>query len=65
MSTIHLAPNACVGAASLVLYDTRIETGASLDSLSLLMKGETLPPDTHWRGIPARPPSPAPPTRQS
>ena len=56
MSTIDLGPRCCVGANSLVLYDTRIEEGAVLDNLSLLMKGESLPPWTHWRGIPARPP---------
>jgi hypothetical protein len=27
---------------------------AMLDNLSLLMKGEVLPADTYWRGIPAR-----------
>jgi hypothetical protein len=31
-----------------------METGASLDELSLLMKGETLPANTRWTGIPAR-----------
>ena len=56
MSTIDLGPRCCVGGNSLVLYDTRIEEGAVLDNLSLLMKGESLPPWTHWRGIPARPP---------
>jgi hypothetical protein len=38
----------------LVLYDTLMEEGSSLGSLSLLMKGEVLPADTHWQGIPAR-----------
>jgi hypothetical protein len=31
-----------------------MEAGAALGELSLLMKGETLPADTHWTGIPAR-----------
>jgi hypothetical protein len=39
----------------LVLYDTRLEEGAALGDLSLLMKGETLPAWTSWEGIPARP----------
>jgi carbonic anhydrase/acetyltransferase-like protein (isoleucine patch superfamily) len=54
MSTVRLAPRAAVGAGTLVLYDTTMETGASLDALSLLMKGEVLPAHTRWRGIPAQ-----------
>jgi hypothetical protein len=30
-----------------------MHSGSQLDSLSLLMKGEVLPPRTEWRGIPA------------
>jgi non-ribosomal peptide synthetase-like protein len=55
MSTIDLGPRCKVGSGSLVLYDTRIEEGATLDDLSLLMKGESLPAATGWRGIPAVP----------
>jgi non-ribosomal peptide synthetase-like protein len=58
MSTIHIAPRCKVGAGSLVLYDTRMEAGASLGDLSLLMKGEVLPAWTNWEGIPARPENP-------
>ena len=54
MSTVDIAAGCSVGAASLVLYDTRMEKGASLGTLSLLMKGETLPPGTNWQGVPAR-----------
>jgi non-ribosomal peptide synthetase-like protein len=55
MSAIDIAPRCKVGAGSLVLYDTRLEEGAALGDLSLLMKGETLPAWTSWQGIPARP----------
>jgi non-ribosomal peptide synthetase-like protein len=55
MSTIEIGPRCVVGAGSLVLYDTRMEEGASLGDLSLLMKGEVLPAGTAWQGIPARP----------
>ena len=55
MSTIDIAPHCKVGAGSLVLYDTRLEEGAALGDLSLLMKGETLPAWTSWQGIPALP----------
>jgi amino acid adenylation domain-containing protein len=54
MSTVCVGPRCHVGAGSLVLYDTRMEPGASLGDLSLLMKGEVLPPGTRWEGIPAR-----------
>jgi non-ribosomal peptide synthetase-like protein len=55
MSTVRIGPRCTVGAGSLVLYDTRMETGAALGDLSLLMKGEVLPAETRWEGIPARP----------
>jgi non-ribosomal peptide synthetase-like protein len=54
MSTVKIGPRARVGAGSLVLYDTVMEPAASLGSLSLLMKGETLPAGTRWEGIPAQ-----------
>ena len=55
MSRIEIGPRCKVGAGSLVLYDTRMEQGASLGDLSLLMKNEVLPAHTRWEGIPARP----------
>ena len=55
MSTIEIAPRCKIGSGSLVLYDTKMEEGASLGDLSLLMKGEVLPAGTAWEGIPARP----------
>jgi non-ribosomal peptide synthetase-like protein len=54
MSRIDIAPRCTVGAGSLVLYDTRMETGSSLGELSLLMKSEVLPAGTSWEGVPAR-----------
>jgi len=54
MSNIDIAARCKVGAGSLVLYDTRMEEGASLGDLSLLMKGEVLPSGTSWEGVPAR-----------
>ena len=52
-STLHIGANCAVGADSVVLYDSKMEDGARLDALSLLMKGETLPAGTAWAGIPA------------
>ena len=54
MSTIDIASRCTVGSGALVLYDTKMEEGACLADLSLLMKGETLPAWTRWEGIPAR-----------
>jgi carbonic anhydrase/acetyltransferase-like protein (isoleucine patch superfamily) len=55
MSHVHIGRECVVGHSSIVLYDTHLEPGAQLHSLSLLMKGETLPTGTHWQGIPAQP----------
>jgi non-ribosomal peptide synthetase-like protein len=54
MSRVEVGAGATVGASSIVLYDATVEPGASLESLSLVMKGETLPAAGRWRGIPAR-----------
>ncbi len=54
MSTIVLGRGCSVGTDAVVLYDTRMEEGASLGELSLLMKGEVLPAGSHWEGSPAR-----------
>jgi non-ribosomal peptide synthetase-like protein len=55
MSQVRIGKNCVVGHSSIVLYDTQMEPGSQLHSLSLLMKGETLPVGTHWQGIPAQP----------
>lgn len=60
MSHIRIGRGCVVGADAVVLYDTRMEDGAKLGELSLLMKGETLPAGTSWAGSPAQPVSPAP-----
>lgn len=43
-----------VGVGSMVLYNTVMEPNSTLGSLSLLMKGETLPANTYWEGSPAQ-----------
>jgi non-ribosomal peptide synthetase-like protein len=53
-SHLYVGKKCSVGASSVVLYDSKMEDNARLDSLSLLMKGETLPAGTAWAGIPAR-----------
>jgi len=54
MSTVKIGAGASVGPRSVVLYDAEVGAGASLDALSLVMKGESLPPGSQWRGVPAR-----------
>lgn len=54
MSVVTIGSGATVGARPIVLYDAEVRGDAALDSLSLLMKGERLPPGTRWHGIPAQ-----------
>ena len=55
MSRLTVSPRCTVGPRSVVLYDAVLGAGCALDALSLAMKGEALPDETRWRGIPARP----------
>jgi hypothetical protein len=52
---VRVAKESNVGAVAVVLYDTKMEEGASLEDLSLLMKGESLPAHSAWAGAPAMP----------
>jgi non-ribosomal peptide synthetase-like protein len=54
MSTVRIGAGASVGSRSVVLYDAEVDARASLDALSLVMKGESLPAGSNWRGVPAR-----------
>ena len=54
MSTVKIGAASSVGSRSVVLYDAQVGDGASLEALSLVMKGETLPAGSRWEGIPAR-----------
>ena len=54
MAEVHVENNCHLGAMSLVLYDTQIQDGASVGDLSLVMKGESLPANSSWTGIPGR-----------
>ena len=53
-SRVRIGANCSVGALSVVLYGSVIEDGSRLDALSLVMKGETLPGNTNWAGVPAQ-----------
>lgn len=54
MGPIKIGDDCTIGSESVVLYNTMMEKNSTLDSLSLLMKGEILPHDSHWAGIPAQ-----------
>ena len=54
MSTIHIGARCTVGSRAVVLYDSSMGNGAHLNDLSLVMKGETLPPRVQWIGSPGR-----------
>ena len=52
---VNVARGVTVGAGATVLYDTYVSEFARLGPLTLVMKGETIPPDTSWIGAPAVP----------
>ena len=54
MGPVSIASRTSVGSMSTVLYNCRMEEGSILDDLSLMMKGEVLPANTRWQGIPAQ-----------
>ena len=51
-SNLVIADNCSIGNMSVILYDSRMDEGASVDSLFLVMKGEYIPPRSNWVGIP-------------
>ena len=52
---IEIGRGVSIGAASTVLYDTAVGEHARLGLLTIVMKGESIPPDTTWAGAPAQP----------
>ena len=53
-STLKIGDDCGLGAMAVVLVDSRMGDGSYLNALSLLMKGEALPPRSEWAGIPIR-----------
>ncbi len=51
---VTIGARATIGSIAIVLYDASVGEDASLGDLSVVMKGETLPPGTAWEGSPAR-----------
>ncbi len=54
MDHVVLRDRASIGDKAVVLYDSVVEEDATLAALSLAMKGEVLPRETTWCGIPAQ-----------
>ena len=52
MDVIDVGDRVSIGPRAVVLYGCHVEKGAEIDGLSLVMKGECIPPNTQWRGIP-------------
>jgi len=52
-SRVRIGADCAVGTDSVVLYDSEMLEGARLDALSLLIKGESLPAQSAWAGLPA------------
>jgi non-ribosomal peptide synthetase-like protein len=51
-SYLDIGDRCTVGNMAVVLYDSRMEPGAVLGPLSLLMKAEVMPAKSRWHGIP-------------
>ncbi|MCV2490676.1 amino acid adenylation domain-containing protein [Geodermatophilus sp. YIM 151500] len=54
MDYVTLCDRASIGDKAVVLYGSVVEQDATLAALSLAMKGEVLPAETTWYGIPAQ-----------
>jgi carbonic anhydrase/acetyltransferase-like protein (isoleucine patch superfamily) len=54
MDHVTLRDRSTIGDKAVVLYSSVVEEGATLAALSLAMKGEVLPKETTWSGIPAQ-----------
>ncbi|ACK49971.1 non-ribosomal peptide synthetase [Methylocella silvestris BL2] len=52
---VAIADGVTIGAGSTVLYDTLVGDYARLGPLTLVMKGEQIPPHSEWVGAPAEP----------
>jgi non-ribosomal peptide synthetase-like protein len=55
IGNVEIGAQASIGENSAVLYDTRVGDRVVLGPLTLVAKGERLPPDTRWEGSPAGP----------
>jgi non-ribosomal peptide synthetase-like protein len=54
MSDLYIGKNCTLGAMAVVLYDSQMKDNSSIDALSLVMKGETIPENSRWAGSPVK-----------
>jgi non-ribosomal peptide synthetase-like protein len=52
---VSIGRGVTIGSRSIILYSARVGDGASLGPLTLILKGEDIPPGTRWVGSPAVP----------
>jgi non-ribosomal peptide synthetase-like protein len=52
--SLQIGDGCSVGNMAVVLYGTDMAAGSILGPMSVLMKGESLPPATRWHGIPCQ-----------
>jgi non-ribosomal peptide synthetase-like protein len=52
---VKIGSRTSIGVRSIILYDSDIGNDCNIDALSLVMKGETLSPETDWIGSPVKP----------
>jgi non-ribosomal peptide synthetase-like protein len=52
---VNIGSRVYMGPRSAVLYSAVVGDNAKLGALTLVMKGEHIPPATGWRGCPAAP----------
>jgi acetyltransferase-like isoleucine patch superfamily enzyme len=52
---IEIGRGATIGSGSTILYDSKIGDFAQIRPLTLVMKGESIPPHSIWAGSPAQP----------
>jgi non-ribosomal peptide synthetase-like protein len=52
---LYIGDHCALGNMSVILYGTRMDRGAKLGPMSLLLKGESLPQSSRWHGIPTEP----------
>jgi non-ribosomal peptide synthetase-like protein len=52
---VNIGKRVSIGARSTVLYSATVADNVKLGPLTLVMKGESIPANTHWWGCPAMP----------
>ena len=54
IGSVQIGKQTTIGSRAIILYDSKIGNNVTVDSLSLLMKGEELPDNTDWTGSPVK-----------